>query len=184
MSVEEHEAVIGRWMEAWNAQDLDAGDRPSSPDFVRHDASLPEVLGPAAQRDFLRGVFRAFPDIHVKPQHLITEGNLAAAHLVVTGTRRDDFLGIPATGRKMAIRAGTAPSGPRRLVQAEHPPARGRRGYAVVRWRGAARRRRHTVAGTGSSLVPCQVTFANAVPGAWTGRCSRPSRLGTTAAFA
>ncbi len=105
MSVQEHEAVIRRWIEAWNAHDLDAADRLLSPDFVRHDANLPEVLGPAAQRDFLRGVFRAFPDIRVEPQQLITEGDLVAARLVVTGAHRDDFLGIPATGRKMAIQS-------------------------------------------------------------------------------
>jgi steroid delta-isomerase-like uncharacterized protein len=105
MSVEEQGAVIRRWIEAWNAHDLDAADGLLSKDFVRHDDNMPEVLGPAAQRDFLCGVFRAFPDIHVEPEQLIAEGDLVAAHLAVTGTHRDDFLGIPATGRKMAIQS-------------------------------------------------------------------------------
>jgi steroid delta-isomerase-like uncharacterized protein len=105
MSVQEHEDTIRRWIAAWNAQDLDGAGQLLSPDFVRHDANLPEVAGPAAQRDFLRGLFSAFPDIQVKVHQLITQDDTVAARLVVRGTHRAEFLGVPATGRKITIQS-------------------------------------------------------------------------------
>jgi hypothetical protein len=63
MWIQEHEAAVRRWIKAWNAHDLDAVQELLAPDFVRHDANLPDVVGPAAERDFILGVFGAFPDI-------------------------------------------------------------------------------------------------------------------------
>ena len=103
MSVQEQEDAVRRWIAAWNAQDLDRAGQLLSPDFVRHDANLPEVVGPAAQRDFLRGVFSAFPDIHVQVQQLITQGDTIAARLVIQGTHRAEFLGVPSTGRRITM---------------------------------------------------------------------------------
>ena len=48
MSVEEQNAAIGRWIEAWNKQDLDAVEDLLAPGYVRHDANLPDVDGPKA----------------------------------------------------------------------------------------------------------------------------------------
>jgi ketosteroid isomerase-like protein len=48
MSIQEHEAAVRRWIKAWNAHDLDAVQELLAPDFVRHDANLPDVVGPAA----------------------------------------------------------------------------------------------------------------------------------------
>jgi ketosteroid isomerase-like protein len=45
---EDPKAVIRRWVEAWNAQDLDAAEELLAPEFVRHDANLPDVVGPRA----------------------------------------------------------------------------------------------------------------------------------------
>jgi steroid delta-isomerase-like uncharacterized protein len=105
MSVEEQEAAIRRWIEAWNTQDLDAAEELLAPEYVRHDANLPEVVGPRAERDFLAGLFRAFPDIHLQPEQLIAQKDLVAVHAIVRGTHRDEFMGIPATGREITIQA-------------------------------------------------------------------------------
>ena len=63
MSVEDQNAVVRRWMDAWNKQDLDAAENLLAPDYVRHDANLPDIDGPAAQREFIAGFFSAFPDL-------------------------------------------------------------------------------------------------------------------------
>src|SRR5688572_20909542 len=57
MSVAEQGSVIQRWIAAWNAKDLDAAVELLAEEYVRHDANLPEVVGPHAQRDFLAGLF-------------------------------------------------------------------------------------------------------------------------------
>ncbi len=105
MSVQEHEVAVRRWIEAWNAHDPDAVEKLLTPDFVRHDANLPEVVGPAAQRDFMLGVFGAFPDIQFKPQQFTAQGDIVVARLVVRGTQRGEFLGVPATGRAVAVQS-------------------------------------------------------------------------------
>ena len=105
MSEQDREAAVRRWLEAWNTHDLNAGQNLLEPGYVRHDANLPEVSGPDAQRSFMAGIFRAFPDIRVEAQQLISQGDLVAVRLTVQGTHRDEFLGIPATGRQIMIQS-------------------------------------------------------------------------------
>jgi steroid delta-isomerase-like uncharacterized protein len=105
MSTEEQKAVIGRWIEAWNTKDVDAALELLAPDYVRHDANLPDVVGPQAQREFLAGVLNAFPDLDLRPEQLIGEENLVTVRHVVRGTHRGEFLGVPATGRVVTFQA-------------------------------------------------------------------------------
>ena len=105
MSTEEQKTAIRRWIEAWNTKDMDAAVELLAPDYVRHDANLPEVVGPQAQREFLAGVFGAFPDLDLKPDQLIAEDNLVTVRHVVRGTHRGEFLGVPATGRVVTFQA-------------------------------------------------------------------------------
>ena len=105
MSVDEHEVAVRRWIEAWNAHDPDAVEELLVPDFVRHDANLPEVVGPAAQRDFMGGVFGAFPDIRFEPHQVTAQGDIVVARMWVRGTHRGEFLGVPATGRAVAVQS-------------------------------------------------------------------------------
>jgi steroid delta-isomerase-like uncharacterized protein len=105
MSVAEHEAVIGRWMDAWNAKDIDTAVDLLAPEFVRHDANMPDVVGPRAQRDFLDGMFLAFPDLTLRPERIIAQDNLVAVHLTAHGSHRGEFIGIPATQREATVQA-------------------------------------------------------------------------------
>jgi steroid delta-isomerase-like uncharacterized protein len=103
MSVAEQRSVIQRWIAAWNAKDLDAAVELLAEEYVRHDANLPEVVGPHAQRDFLAGLFMAFPDLNLQPERLIAQENLVVLHFTVQGTHRGEFMGMPATGREVMI---------------------------------------------------------------------------------
>jgi len=103
MSVAEQGSVIQRWIAAWNAKDLDAAVELLAEEYVRHDANLPEVVGPGAQRDFLAGLFMAFPDLNFQPERLIAQENLVVVHFTVQGTHRGEFMGMPATGREIMI---------------------------------------------------------------------------------
>ena len=105
MSVAEQRSVIQRWIAAWNTKDLDAAVELLAEEYVRHDANLPEVVGPRAQRDFLAGLFMAFPDLNLQPERLIAQENLVVVHFTVQATHRGEFMGIPATGREIMIQA-------------------------------------------------------------------------------
>jgi steroid delta-isomerase-like uncharacterized protein len=103
MSVAEQRSVIQRWIAAWNAKDLDAAVELLAEEYVRHDANLPEVVGPRAQRDFLAGLFMAFPDLNLQAERLIAQENLVVLHFTVQGTNRGEFMRMPATGREVMI---------------------------------------------------------------------------------
>ena len=101
MSVEQQNAVIHRWIEAWNRQDLDVVEDLLASDYVRHDANLPDVNGSIAQLEFIAGVLRAFPDLHVQAEQLIAQDDHVAVRVSMWGTHQGDFVGVPATGREV-----------------------------------------------------------------------------------
>jgi predicted ester cyclase len=51
----------------------------------------------------LRAVGRAFPDYRWELRRLVVEAPWIAAHFIDTGTHREEFLGVPATGRSVAV---------------------------------------------------------------------------------
>lgn len=54
-------------------------------------------------RDILKEVFarllRAYPDLHIETEDVITEGDRMVCRNTVTGTHRGEYLGIAPTGR-------------------------------------------------------------------------------------
>lgn len=45
----------------------------------------------------------AFADLHMEIRHLVSDGDLVAASLTVTGTHQGEWVGIPATGRRIEV---------------------------------------------------------------------------------
>jgi predicted ester cyclase len=60
-----------------------------------------ERIGLAGYAAGLRAVVRAFPDYRWELQHLLVDGDVVAAHFTDTGTHRGEWLGVPATGRRV-----------------------------------------------------------------------------------
>ena len=110
MPAEDPRTIIRRWVGAWNAQDLDAAEELLAPEFVRHDANLPDVVGPQAEGQLIASNLAAFPDLHFEIGQLIVEGDLVAARYLVQGTHRGEFLGIPGAGCLVAVRLPSRPS--------------------------------------------------------------------------
>jgi steroid delta-isomerase-like uncharacterized protein len=103
VSVEEQRAIVNRWIESWNKQDLAAAGDLLTPDYQRHDANLPELNGPEATVDFISTCISGFPDIHLDIEQLIVQDEHVAARLTVRGTHRGPFMGVPATGRQVTV---------------------------------------------------------------------------------
>jgi steroid delta-isomerase-like uncharacterized protein len=99
MTVPAPREVVRQWVEAWNAHDPQAVGALTAPDFVRHDASSPELVGPEAEMQFVAAAIAAFPDLHFAVNHVVADGDLVADHLTGTGTHQGEFVGIPPTGR-------------------------------------------------------------------------------------
>ena len=88
-SVEENKAVIRRWIEARNANDVET--------------AVAEWADERQER--LRGAFdsitKGFPDIQMVVHELIAEGDKVAIWFTVHGTHLGTYAGIPATGKKI-----------------------------------------------------------------------------------
>src|SRR5207247_1309127 len=71
-------------------------------DVVEHE-ELGGGHGAAGLRRFFTALRGAFPDYHTEVQDLIAEGDRVVARITAHGTHCGEFLGIPATGKRVAV---------------------------------------------------------------------------------
>jgi predicted ester cyclase len=72
-------------------------------DFVRDDVLVNGTArGLDAYAEALRFVVRGFPDYRWELRHLVVDAPWVAAHLADTGTHREPFMGVEATGRSVS----------------------------------------------------------------------------------
>jgi len=106
MSAKENLELVHRMYEALNAQDLEAHEKYWTKDMIWH--------GPAGMGDFhgldafkyelLRPFYKAFPDYHAKNDIEVANEDWVSATGFVTATHRGEWLGLPATGKRMRMR--------------------------------------------------------------------------------
>jgi predicted ester cyclase len=106
LSTEEKRNVLKRVSgEVFGQGRIELVDELLAPDFVDHDP-LP---GMSPDREGVKNVvqlFRtAFPDFEVELLHTIVEGDSAVDHISSTGTHLGEFLGVEATGKRIAASA-------------------------------------------------------------------------------
>jgi steroid delta-isomerase-like uncharacterized protein len=79
-------------------------DEMASLDVVGHgQAQHDTVIGREQFRTFATEFRRAFPDLKVKIDHIVEQGDKAAARWTATMTHKGDFLGFAPTGKKVTI---------------------------------------------------------------------------------
>jgi len=92
-----------RLYELVNTGDVDAFDDVLADDFVEHE----ETPGLAPTREGVKEFFRmyiaAFPDLRMDPQDVLTSGDKVVSRVRATGTHRGEFMGIPATGKRVDV---------------------------------------------------------------------------------
>ncbi|HVL98529.1 MAG TPA: ester cyclase [Egibacteraceae bacterium] len=72
--------------------------------YVAYDPTEPEPLrGRDAYRESLDTFRNAFPDLHVRIDEQIAEGDKVATRWTMTGRHDGDLFGIPATGRQVEV---------------------------------------------------------------------------------
>lgn len=99
MSIEENKAIVRRYQEIYNSNNLDA-----LADVVSEELITPKIMpgipsgfegAKAAHQIMLAG----FPDYQTVIDELIAEGDQVVARITMHGTHTGSFMGIPATGR-------------------------------------------------------------------------------------
>ena len=104
MSIAANIALVRRFVEGVLGRgDFAALNALAAPECVDHAATS----GPAALAQFLVPWRAAFPDLALTIEDLaVAEGDLIIARWTLRGTHRGAFLGVPPTGRLVAV-AGT-----------------------------------------------------------------------------
>ena len=104
MLPEENKVVVRRFFAALDDQDVDTvGDMLAS-DYRLHFDGNP-VMDRGAGIGFFSAFLAAFPDISHQVQDQLAEGDRVATRILVRGTHQKEMMGIPATGKEIAISA-------------------------------------------------------------------------------
>ena len=92
--------------QSWNAAGLD-GYLQLYDDSIRLHGYSPEPMDKDAVRDFYAGVFAAFDQPQLEFHEVLTDGDALTVRFTMTGRHVGDFMGVPATGRDVALQGIT-----------------------------------------------------------------------------
>jgi steroid delta-isomerase-like uncharacterized protein len=100
----ENIATIQRFMEeVINDGRLDAANELVEEDFIELDPLPGQRQGREGLKEIIAMMRAAFPDIYWTAQETIAAGEKVVTRFTWTGTHRGNFLGIPATGRRVSV---------------------------------------------------------------------------------
>ena len=106
MASPDNKALTRRWFEeVWNKRREEAIEEMLGPHGVAHGLaeSGEDLPGPAEFRRFYRQFRSGFPDIRIKVDQVIGEGDTTAIRFTAYGSHTGDGLGIKATGRPVRV---------------------------------------------------------------------------------
>jgi steroid delta-isomerase-like uncharacterized protein len=83
---------------------LERADDLVALDFVELDPLPGQQQGREGLKDVIGGMRAAFPDIHWVIDEMVAEGDKVVSRFTWTGTHRATFLGIPSTGKTVAVK--------------------------------------------------------------------------------
>jgi len=100
---EANKAIVRRYQEAYNANNLDALD-----ELVAADIATPTMLpgfppGLEGIKQLHRLTVDAWPDMHVQIEDLIAAGDRVAARVTVSATPQKEAFGVPPTGKSFKV---------------------------------------------------------------------------------
>ena len=104
MSTEENKALMRRaYEEVFNNHNAEAIADFVAEDYVEHTPSPGQGPGIEGAKQYFRGLFTAFPDLHITVEDTIAEGDQVSARAHITGTHQGEFMGMTPTGRQVDI---------------------------------------------------------------------------------
>jgi len=102
-AAQNQELVRDMFDRAINKRDMSVLDEFLSPDYVNYDMPTPEP-GPVGMRAVMGQFFDGFPDMKIVLETTVGEGDLVCTRGYFEGTHDGDFMGVPATGKKVNVR--------------------------------------------------------------------------------
>ena len=109
MNEAENKAIVRRFIEEmWNQRKVEVTDELFAPDCVTHQLRGGSDTGgaprsPESVKAEAGAWFAAFPDLHFDIEQIFAEGDYVVSRYTMKGTHRAAWMGIPATGRQVAV---------------------------------------------------------------------------------
>ncbi len=96
--------LVTNWIDfGWNQKKKQAVDVFYAQDFSGYDPYAGRVWGRQGVHDFREAFLRSFPDLQVRVDDLVCEGDNVIARLTATGTHQGELLGVAATGKPVTL---------------------------------------------------------------------------------
>jgi steroid delta-isomerase-like uncharacterized protein len=102
MSAERNETNVRRAMEAWNAGDL-SGYLELYDDGIKLHGYSPAPLDKTTVRAFYEAIFAAFDSRQLEFHEVFSSGESLVIRFTMTGAHKGEFMGVPATGKAIAL---------------------------------------------------------------------------------
>lgn len=105
MSREEENKQIARRMaeEVFSKGEMVVFEEIFADNYVMHNMPVPNIPGTKEGfRKLVLATRQAFPDVTVRVDDIVAEGDFAVFHDHVEATSMGDFLGVPPTGKRIA----------------------------------------------------------------------------------
>jgi steroid delta-isomerase-like uncharacterized protein len=104
VAVAENKAVVGSFVEVINQGRLERLNDLVTPDFVELDPLPGQQQGREGLKQVIAAFRTAFPDIRWVIEEMVGEGDKVFSRFTWSGTHRDEFFGVPATGRRITVK--------------------------------------------------------------------------------
>ena len=102
MPFSDNEAAVRRAGDQWNAGNLD-GYLDLYDERIQLHGFTPEPMNKAEVTEFYRGILAAFPDAKLEFHDVFGNDEKLVIRFTMTGKHEGDFMGVPATGRDIAL---------------------------------------------------------------------------------
>src|SRR5437667_9769883 len=101
----ENKAIIRQlYEEVWNKRRLELVDEIISPSHALHDPNATgSAVGPEAYKRLVTRFVTAFPDLRFVIEDFFGENEKLAVAWTISGTHKGEFMGIPATNKKVSV---------------------------------------------------------------------------------
>ena len=100
----DHAATMRRAYDLINAGDIAGFGELVAADFIEHE----ELPGLEPTKEGVLALFTgyraAFPDLHMTAEDVISDGDRTVARVTTTGTHTGDWMGMPASGKRIEVR--------------------------------------------------------------------------------
>jgi steroid delta-isomerase-like uncharacterized protein len=99
----DHAATVRRLYELINAGDIGGFSDHLAADFVEHEVTPGLEPTKEGVKQFFRMQIAAFPDLRMEVQDVFASGSKVVARVRYTATNKGEFMGMPATGKKVDV---------------------------------------------------------------------------------